>query len=369
MNKESAVSKHATMPERLPKKVTISGTLVTPLKYGENGWMNPAGLYSFGDGHPLDADQFELIEGMTPSAVNVIDYGRLTTLATHIAAGFELNFGKVPYMVLIAKHGNVCGVGVGPTPRDAIRKAVTGDRRAQFGGSVLCNFDVTTALAKLIKTHELQQSELRQFDTVAAAGFEPGAVDVLARRKTDKCRLLVNPHLRTLNVGSIDTRPRPVMVPGGFVFQPNYTFVLDLNAPGVVKLGKKLNIRQRRDIILAWAIGSLSNSNTITIVYLGQLLGNGVGQQDRVGAAELAVKRAIDAGHGDQLVGAVGYSDSFFPYPDGPQVLVDAGIGTVFSSFVNDKHQALASDVVCASDDGSLVMMPDADCRGFAWHC
>ncbi len=362
------MSKYQTMPAKLPKKVTISGNLVRSLKYGENGWMNPAGLYTFGDKHPLDADQFVQIEGMPASAVNVIDYGRLTTLAAHIAAGFTLNFGKVPYMVLIAKHGNVCGVGVGSTPNDAIRKAVTGDRRAQFGGSVLCNFPLNTVRAKLIKTYELGKDELRQFDTVAAPGFDQGAIDLLARRKTDKCRLLVNGHLAELGMESIDTRPRAVPVPGGFVFQPNYDFVLDLNAQGVVLLGKKLSVQQRKDIVLAWAIGSLSNSNTVTLVLLGQLLGNGVGQQDRVGAAELAIKRAIDAGHADQLAGAVAYSDSFFPYPDGPQALVDAGIGTVFTSFVTDRHKDLVAEVVCSDPCRSLVMVPDSICRGFAWH-
>src|SRR5581483_12501266 len=98
---------------------------------------------------------------------------------------------------------------------------------------------------------------------------------------------------------------------------PNYAFVLDLSDPAVERHGT-LTADQVDDILLAWAVGSTSNSNTITLVRDGQLLGNGVGQQDRVGGCTLAVARAREAGH--DTTGAVAYSDSFFPFPDAPQV-------------------------------------------------
>ena len=82
------------------------------------------------------------------------------------------------------------------------------------------------------------------------------------------------------------------------------------------------------DLILAWAVGCTSNSNTITLVKDGMLLGNGVGQQDRVGAAQLAIMRAGEK----DLNGAVAYSDSFFPFPDAPQILIDYGIKIIFST-------------------------------------
>ncbi len=85
---------------------------------------------------------------------------------------------------------------------------------------------------------------------------------------------------------------------------------------------------QARDLVVAWAIGSTINSNTITLVRDGQLLGNGVGQQDRVGGCALAISRATNAGH--RIDGCVAYSDSYFPFPDGPQLLIDAGVSAVF---------------------------------------
>ena len=127
------------------------------------------------------------------------------------------------------------------------------------------------------------------------------------------------------------------------------------------------------DLILAWAIGCTSNSNTIAIVRDGKLLGNGVGQQDRVGAAKLAISRADDAASAlynsdtkANLANSVVYSDSFFPFSDGPQVLIDRGIKIIFatSGSVND------GDVIksCVEQGATLVLFPDKTARGFAWH-
>ena len=83
----------------------------------------------------------------------------------------------------------------------------------------------------------------------------------------------------------------------------------DLASADVARIGE-LSDAQKRDLILAWAICATSNSNTVTLTRDGGLLGNGVGQQDRVGCCELALKRAADAGH--EPAGAVAASDSFF---------------------------------------------------------
>jgi len=117
------------------------------------------------------------------------------------------------------------------------------------------------------------------------------------------------------------------------------------------------------NMILAWAVGSTSNSNTITIVNDGMLLGNGVGQQDRVGAAGLAIRRAIDAGHEDQLNGAVAYSDSFFPFPDAVEVLADAGIKAIFSTSGSVRDKEVQD--LCVARGIALYQLPDKKARGF----
>jgi len=117
-------------------------------------------------------------------------------------------------------------------------------------------------------------------------------------------------------------------------------------------------------MVLAWAIGSLSNSNTITLVRDWVLIGNGVGQQDRVGGCDLAILRAKWAGH--ETDGATVYSDSFFPFPDGPEHLVQAGVKAIFatSGSVNDDKTIQ----VCQDAGIVLYMIPDKVGRGFAYH-
>ncbi|MFA6446455.1 MAG: hypothetical protein WCW14_04385, partial [Candidatus Paceibacterota bacterium] len=119
-----------------------------------------------------------------------------------------------------------------------------------------------------------------------------------------------------------------------------------------------------RDLSLAWGVGSTSNSNTITIVRDGQLIGNGVGQQDRVGAGELADWRAVRSKF--DLNGATAYSDSFFPFPDGPEVLINAGVKTILTSSGSVRDNLTIE--LCKQRGVNLVMVPDAIGRGFFAH-
>jgi len=187
----------------------------------------------------------------------------------------------------------------------------------------MCNFTVTEKLAELMITTGQPEGRAQKFDSVIAPAFAEGAASVLERKK-GRCRLVVNERLAD-SWHVMDAKPRFRYVRGGFLVQPAYQFVLDLR-------NVTLPSAQKASLLLAQAVTNKSNSNTITLVSDGMLIGNGVGQQDRVGAAELAVKRATDAGHQKQLAGAVACSDSFFPFPDAPQVLIDAGIRTLFST-------------------------------------
>ena len=154
--------------------------------------------------------------------------------------------------------------------------------------------------------------------------------------------------------------------------QPNYTFVLDLTHPSrdLPFAGEEGKLK---DVVLAWAIGSTSNSNTITIVKDGRLYGNGVGQQDRVGAAKLAIFRADDAANfADKniskasLENATAYSDSFFPFPDAPEVLINRGIKTIFATSGSVNDQKILE--FCKSKGAELITLPDTEARGFYQH-
>jgi phosphoribosylaminoimidazolecarboxamide formyltransferase/IMP cyclohydrolase len=242
-----------------------------------------------------------------------------------------------------------------------IRKMVMGDPRAIFGGLVMVNFPIDSELAEELLSFGVEQGR-RLLDGITAPSFTDGAIQMLGR-KGDKCRFLVNPALGHLDRDSIDRSPRWRYVRGGFLSQPNYTSIADLHDPELSATGE-LTASQARDLILAWAIGATSNSNTVTLVRDGQLIGNGVGQQDRVGCCELAVKRAIDAGH--STVGSVAYSDSFFPFPDAPAVLADAGVKAIWATTGSVRDKEIQD--LCAERGVVLYQVPDVKGRGFFGH-
>lgn len=356
-------------------------------KYGENAWQTPAFLFKTDavDSLALAHGNFKRLSGEPLSYNNLADLDRLLQTITHIAAGFDLNNKNVPKIGIGVKHGNACGVAVGDDSVEVLEKMLTGDLRAIFGGLVMVNFPINEKEANTLLNFKMPESRRRLLDGVFAPEFADIAVEKL-KRKGDKCRFLANPALSTLNRTSLDVAPRFRYVRGGFLTQPNYTFVPDMKDAVIEGDAEKVKKEPIiADLILAWAIGSTSNSNTITIVKDGKLLGNGVGQQDRVGAAKLAIQKADDATMSlpealllarrskasgtsvkADLSDAVAYSDSFFPFSDGPQVLIDRGVKIIFttSGSVNDK-EVIES---CKKEGATLVMFPDKVARGFAWH-
>ena len=341
----------------------LVGTKIITCKYGENGYQTPAGLYSGGTDDSLALDKFEQVAGDSPSYNNLCDIDRLLQTVTHIAAAFTFNFTMLPNIAVAVKHGNPCGASAGKKIDDTLKKMIIGDKRAIFGGLVMTNFHIGAKEAKILLTYEMDKGKRRLLDGIIAPSFDKEAVKML-ERKGDKCRFISNLALAKLGQGSLDLAPRFRYVRGGFLKQPNYSYVPNLSAQELEKIGN-ITVRDYPDILLAWAIGSTSNSNTVTLVKGGgYLIGNGTGQQDRVGGCKLAISRAKDAGH--ETKGAVAYSDSFFPFTDGPQVLAKAGIKTIFAS----SGSVMDKDVkaFCLKKNISLVLIPDKIGRGFFGH-
>jgi phosphoribosylaminoimidazolecarboxamide formyltransferase/IMP cyclohydrolase len=329
--------------------------------YGENAWQAPARFVAGDDeGDALSLSRFELIEGSAPSYNNLAEIDRQLQTVTHIAAALDLAGISDALVACGSKHGNPCGAAVASDPATALRRMVTGDTRAIFGGVVMANFGVDGAGAETLVSYETAVTRL--LDVVIAPSFTPEAVELLARKR-GKCRLVVNPALASLDRDSLEQAPRRRHVRGGFLEQPNYTLVLDLDRAEVLA-ERGLSGPQRRDLLVAWAVGSTSNSNTVTLVRDGQLIGNGVGQQDRVGGVELAIRRAISAGH--STAGAVAYSDSYFPFPDGPELLIEAGIDAVLCTTGSVRDDEVRRTFRQA--DVTLVQFPDGAARGFFGH-
>lgn len=380
---EYEVARYVMVSAKYLGGMEISGSLTrisSPTKYGENPQQADAAFYADNRvaADPLGLDQFEHVQGMARSYVNMTDIDRLLQTVTHIVAGFERNFGSVPAIAVGVKHGNACGAAVGETTVEAVEKMLLGDTRAIFGGVVMINGDIDEAVAESLMHHAMDGDKPRLLDGVIGASVSKEALELLSR---NKLRVVINPALAKLDETSLDTARRQRPVRGGNLEQPNYDFILDLSADYMQSHGEPTD-QQKRDMVLAWAIGATSNSNTITLVKDGQLIGNGVGQQDRVGAGQLALTRTTITlpeleEQGDtvtlkvtldkqKLAGASAYSDSFFPFPDGPGLLAKAGIKAVLAS-----SGSVADETVIKSlaDQGvAIVMVPDKTGRGFYLH-
>jgi len=335
----------------------------TPAKYGENPWQAEAAFYADNrvQPDPLGLDKFEHVQGMERSFINLTDIDRLLQTVTHIAAGFDQNFDSVPAIAVGVKHGNACGAAVADDPIEAVKMMLEGDTRAIFGGVVMVNAAIDRPLADALMRHAVEGDKPRLLDGVVGASVTDEALKILSR---NKLRVVVNPALAELSVGSLDTKRRLRPVRGGTLAQPNYDFVLDFAAEYMQYHGE-VSDQQKRDMALAWAVGSTSNSNTISLVKKGQLIGNGVGQQDRVGAAQLALSRTTDRNK-QKLAGAVAYSDSFFPFPDGPEILASAGIAAILATSGSVGDEAVIKTLTEAGV--SLAMLSDKIGRGFYMH-
>lgn len=341
----------------------LYGVRVQSCKYGENTWQAPAALYICGSEDPLAFDKFTQAAGSELSYNNLADLDRMLQTLTHISAVFDLNKSYIPFIAVAVKHGNCCGAAVANNPIDAVKKMIMGDTRAIFGGAIMTNFQIGDAIAELIRKYNAPEGGRRLLDLVAAQSFSEGAIRAL-ERKGGKCRFVENSSLNLVDSKNLDSKPRFRQVRGGFLKQPNYTFILDLKNSQIERVGRAANAREVEDMLLSWAVGSTSNSNTVTLAKNGMLMGNGVGQQDRVGACELAIKRALDAGH--DINGACAYSDSFFPFPDGPAVLNRAGVGAILSSSGSVRDSEVKK--FCEEKDIALYLVPDSVGRGFFGH-
>jgi phosphoribosylaminoimidazolecarboxamide formyltransferase / IMP cyclohydrolase len=269
---------------------------VAPLRYGENPHQ-AAALYRHWRPGIAQAEQ---LHGKEMSYNNYVDAD---------AAWRSANDFTEPCVAII-KHANPCGIAIGADVADAHRKAHACDPTSAFGGVIAVNQEVTAELAK-------QVAEIFT-EVIVAPSFAPEAVEVLRERKN--LRVLVAP---AWNPPPAEFR----QVGGGVLVQmadridaegddpPNWTLATgDAASPG-----------QLRDLAFAWRAIRSVKSNAILLAHDGATVGIGMGQVNRVDAAHLAVNRA----GADRARGSVAASDAYFPFPDGLQVLIDAGVSAV----------------------------------------
>jgi phosphoribosylaminoimidazolecarboxamide formyltransferase/IMP cyclohydrolase len=215
--------------------------------------------------------------------------------------------------VAIIKHANPCGIAVAqPSDADAIAgahaRAHACDPVSAFGGVIAANRIVTRAMAESV-------SEIFT-EVLVAPDFEPEALEILQVKK--------NLRLLKLPVGFQRDETEVRQVSGGFLAQKPDGFAGFSSVRWQRVAGKHVDDQTLADLEFAWKACRAVKSNAILLASGGASVGVGMGQVNRVDSCHLAVTRA-----GDRAAGSVAASDAFFPFADGLQVLVDAGVKAV----------------------------------------
>lgn len=266
------------------------------LRYGENPHQKAA-LYTSGRPGLATADQ---LHGKEMSYNNYLDSD----------AAWRSAFDHEEPCVAIIKHNNPCGIAVSDSDiAEAHRKAHACDPVSAYGGVIAANREVSVEMAE-------QVAEVFT-EVIVAPSFADGAVEVLSRKKN--IRILVaeppsrgGPELRAVSGGLLMQQSDIIDAPG------------DDPAKWTLATGAPVDDATLADLAFAWRTCRAVKSNAIVLAADGATVGVGMGQVNRVDAAKLAVERA-----GDRARGSVAASDAFFPFPDGPELLMEAGIRAI----------------------------------------
>ena len=280
-----------------PGWIAASWERAAVLRYGENPHQQAA-LYIAPGGAGLA--QAEQLAGKEMSYNNYVD----ADAARRAAYDFD------EPCVAIIKHANPCGIAIGADIAEAHRKAHACDPVSAYGGVIATNRPVDAAMAA-------QLADIFT-EVIVAPAFDAAALDALQSKKN--LRLLV----ADAPAPGPTTEMRPIS--GGVLLQR----ADGIDAPGddpatwTLVSGDAADAQTLADLNFAWRAIRAVKSNAILIAREGATVGVGMGQVNRVDSCRLAVERG-----GDRVSGAVAASDAFFPFADGLQVLLDAGVRAV----------------------------------------
>jgi len=287
----------------LPQHLTVKAERLSTLRYGENSHQRAA-IYTRAGGHGIA--QATQLQGKEMSYNNYVDAD----------AALRAAFDMVKPAVAIIKHANPCGIAIAaPNAPDQIAsahlRAHECDPVSAFGGVIAANRTVTLKMAE----------NLRDIFTevIVAPDFEPEALEVFKLKK----------NLRVLKLPA-DWRQEPMdvrLVSGGLLLQDADRFPAEVESlvdGWQLVTGDMPDDSEKLNLAFAWKACRAVKSNAIVLAQGAATVGVGMGQVNRVDSCRLAVERA-----GDRAAGSVAASDAFFPFADGPQVLIDAGISAI----------------------------------------
>ncbi|MEM1183590.1 MAG: bifunctional phosphoribosylaminoimidazolecarboxamide formyltransferase/IMP cyclohydrolase [Planctomycetota bacterium] len=296
--------------DSLPPALAVNAPKLTDLRYGENPHQ-AAAVYadpSYRGPSVVTADQ---LHGKPLSYNNLLDASAALDLA------LALRRASTGPSACVVKHTNPCGAAKSSTLAGAVRGAIAGDPMAAFGGILAVDSPLDRDSAELVAAPD------RFFEVVIAPSFDDDALEMLRARWAN---------VRLLAVGDPDTESPALLehksVPGGVLVQQR-----DLEAPAPSSWTHAAGPKPDGATLAAAAsLETVVRALTSNAVCLGgiddrgttRLFGAGAGQMDRVASCTIAIEKA-----GELAKGAIALSDAFFPFPDGPELLIDAGVKTI----------------------------------------
>jgi len=289
-------------PTEMPEHISLRLSRKQALRYGENPHQKAA-LYiddrKSGEASVARATQFH---GKELSYINLLDADAALEAVKEFAEP----------AACIVKHATPCGCAVAENPSDAFRRAFEGDPLAAFGGIVALNRPVDRDVALAITSID------KLLEVIVAPGFTEDGLALLQDRWKNVRLLQVEP------LGTVDPQEFHMhKITGGFLLQERDLAGVNETTWKVVSR-RSPTAAEMADLKFAWLACKHVKSNAIVVCKDRMLLGAGAGQMDRPSAAKLAIEKA-----GKRAAGAVAASDAFFPFPDAPRLLLDAGVTAI----------------------------------------
>jgi phosphoribosylaminoimidazolecarboxamide formyltransferase/IMP cyclohydrolase len=308
--------------EQFPPRLTITLERSQTLRYGENPGQTAA-FYVERKHGGLDA--LQQVGGKELSFNNLLDLeGALVATDPFTASA----------ACAIVKHTSPCGLAVGTSAVDAYRKALACDPVSAFGSVISFTVPVDAEAAEAVSSLFVE--------CIVAPEFTAEALDVLGRKKN----LRVLRGVAKWPAASLDFK----RVRGGLLAQQRAPTVID-DAGWRVVTRRQPTDDERRDLLFAWRAVASVKSNAIVLTRDGATIGIGAGQMSRVDAAFLAVHKARSAGH--ETAGAVMGSDAFFPFRDGVDQAVEAGVLAI----IQPGGSVRDAEVIEAADEHGVAMI------------
>jgi phosphoribosylaminoimidazolecarboxamide formyltransferase/IMP cyclohydrolase len=309
--------------EEFPPLYVRAFEKVVDLPYGENPHQRAAYYAEVGTRRHV-LTQVRQHHGKQISFNNILDLDA----ARNLAGEFE-----EPVCVIV-KHNNPCGVAVGETALEAYERAFACDPLSAFGGVIAVNRTVDSVTAEALS---------RQFiEVLLAPGYEPEALEILMRKPN--VRLLEDTERRVAALGE----PTVKQVTGGLLVQDRDAVIADREHMRVATRRAPTE-QEWNDLLFAWRVSRHVKSNAIVLARDGATVGIGAGQMSRVDSVRLAVEKC----RLDSLQGVAMASDAFFPFADGPELAIEAGV----SAIIQPGGSVRDDEVVAAADEAGVAMV------------